>query len=159
MSEMYDTDEIVDLHDGTTCEGDGIAGFNTEAVCYRIEGCSGCDKCWLKCEPKCSNCPSWEGTKSRAPEPGDWVVVQSPVLDLSYKGKWVDAMNMGVGRVAWVKNGNPVDGFQLKFSTTKKEILDQFLYPLSSLRLAMKNDMMIDKMIKTTKEGTPNEDM
>lgn len=135
------------------CQGDKIAGYTMEAECYRLHGCQGCEKCIIPCTG-CSNCPVWP-EKARNPEPGDWVVVQPPILDLSYKGKWVDTMNAAVGRIAWVKKGNPIDGYSLKFSTTKKEILDQFLYPLSSMRLAMENDVVVDKMIKTA----VNEDM
>lgn len=140
-----------------SCEGDKISGYDSDAACYRYEACTGCPKCEIKCEG-CDNCPVWPD-KPRDPEPGDWVVVQAPILDTAFKGKWTPAMEMAVGRLAWVKNGNPVDGFVLRFSTTKKEILDQFYYPLSALRLAFKNDVMVDKMIKTTKEGSVNEDM
>lgn len=142
----------------TTCEGDGISEYNSEAKCYREEACPGCSKCWVKCEPKCDNCPV-HLDKLRAPEPGDWVVVQAPILDLEFKGKWTSAMDLAIGRVAWVKNGNPVDGFHLKFTSTEKNILEQFLYPLTSVRLAMPNDTAIDKMIKTAKEGSVNEEM
>lgn len=145
----------------TLCEGDGVIGFNTEATCYRLDACSGCTKCWIKHPEgeKCSQCPTWEGTKARNPEPGDYVVVHQPILDLTFKGKFTSAMEMAIGRVAWVKNGNPVDGFVLRFSTTEKDILDQFKYPLASLRLAMPSDNAIDKMIKVTKGTGTNESM
>lgn len=141
-----------------SCEGDGIAGYNSEMECYRIQGCPGCEKCQIKCEPKCENCPSWG--EARVPEVGDFITVQAPILSEGYRGpKWTPAMDMAIGRTAWVAKGNPVDGFNLKFVTTKKEILDQYLYPLEALKLAMPNDNTIDKMIKTSKEGSPNEDM
>lgn len=141
----------------TGCQGDKIAGYDTSQACYRTDGCPGCSKCIIKCEG-CENCPP--EAPARTPETGDYVVVKAPIITTSYKGpKWVDAMNMAIGRVAWVKNGDPVNGFSLKFTTTNKEVLDSFLYPLEALRLAMPNDNTIDKMIKTTKEGSPNEDM
>ena len=142
----------------TTCEGDGISGYNSDEKCYREDACAGCEKCWVKCEPKCDNCPVLLD-KLRNPEPGDWVVVQTPILDLEFKGKWTAAMDLAVGRVAWVKNGNPVDGFTLKFTSTEKDILEQFKYPLTCVRLAMPNDIAIDKMIKVAKEGSVNEEM
>jgi hypothetical protein len=142
------------------CEGDSVSSYNSEAQCYRLEGCSGCDKCIIRCSPPCENCPSWAGTKARNPEPGDYVVVQTPILTEAYKGpKWSPAMDLAIGRVGWVAKGNPVEGFSLKFQTTSKEILDQFKYPLEALRLAFPADRSIDKMIKTTKEGSPNEEM
>lgn len=140
------------------CEGDKISGYDTEQTCFRIEACTGCAKCIIKCEG-CDNCPAAWG-KPRDPEPGDYITVQAPIITEAYKGpKWTPAMDMAIGRVAWVAKGNPVEGFTLKFQTTKKEILDQFLYPLEALRLAFPSDRAIDKMILTTKEGSPNEDM
>jgi hypothetical protein len=141
------------------CIGDKVAGYDSSQECYRLQGCTGCSKCEVKCDPPCENCPTWEGTKARDPEPGDYVTVQTPVLDLTFKGKWTPAMEMAVGRTAWVKKGNPVEGYTLKFVTTSKDILDQFAYPLSSLKLAMPNDNAIDKMIKITKQGSINEEM
>lgn len=137
------------------CIGDGIAGYNTDAQCYRIEGCSGCEKCWVKCEPKCEECPTWTpDDKCRAPEPGDFVTVVVPILGLSYKGpRWTPVMQEAVGRTAWVKNGDPVNGYSLKFTTTQKDVLDQFQYPLEALKLAMPRDVEADKMIKNVKEG------
>lgn len=140
------------------CEGDKIAGYDSAQECYRVNACMGCDKCIIKCEG-CDNCPA-PLEKLRAPEPGDYIVVQNPILGLSYKGpKWTPAMDLAVGRTAWVFKGNPVEGYTLRFVTTKKEILDSFLYPQEALRLAMPPDNSIDKMIRTTKEGSPNEDM
>lgn len=140
------------------CEGDKIEGFDSSQTCYSIEGCQGCDKCIIPCSG-CDNCPVWDD-KPRDPEPGDWVTVQTPILTTEYKGpKWSPAMDLAIGRIAWVKKGNPVEGYTLKFTTTKKEILDQFLYPHEALKLAFPGDVSIDKLIRTTKEGSPNEDM
>lgn len=139
------------------CEGDKIAGFDSDQLCYRNEACMGCEKCIVKCEG-CENCPV--ETKLRDPEPGDYVVVKSPIFTEAYKGpKWTPAMDMAIGRVGWVAKGNPVEGFSLRFQTTNKELLDAFFFPLEALRLAMPSDRAIDKMIKTTKAGSPNEDM
>jgi hypothetical protein len=149
----------IKTQESNMCEGDKISGYDSSQVCYRLEGCMGCDKCIVKCDPPCENCPTWEGTKPRDPEPGDQVVVQQPILDLVFKGKWTPAMEMAVGRIAWVKNGNPVDGYTLKFTTTSKDILDQFVYPLTALKLSFPSDHAVDKMIKITKQGSINEEM
>jgi hypothetical protein len=140
-----------------SCEGDKIEGYDTSQVCYKTEACPGCSKCIIKCGG-CENCPP--ETPVRLPEVGDYVTVKTPIITTSYRGpKWIAAMDMAIGRTAWVKKGNPVEGFSLKFTTTKKEILDQFLYPLEALKLAMPADNSIDKMIKISKEGSPNEDI
>jgi len=142
------------------CEGDKIASYDMGQVCYRLEGCPGCAKCIIKCDPPCENCPTWEGTKPRDPEPGDYVTVVQPIITTDYKGpKWSAAMDLAVGRLAWVKNGDPVNGYKLKFTTTSKDILDQFVYPPQALKLAFPGDQAIDKMIKTAKEGSVNEEM
>lgn len=137
------------------CIGDSIAGFNNEAQCYRIEGCAGCDKCWVKCDPKCENCPTWSpDDKCRTPEPGDFVAVVVPVILSTYKGpKWTPVMDMAVGRVGWVKCGNPVEGYTIKFTSTQKDVLEQFKFPVEALKLAMPQDVRADQLIKTTKDG------
>src|SRR3972149_7417063 len=96
------------------CEGDKIAGYDSDQVCYRVEACPGCDKCIVKCTG-CDNCPVY-ADKLRDPEPGDYVVVKTPILTEEYKGpKWTPAMDMAIGRVGWGAKGNPVGGFRLRF--------------------------------------------
>ena len=142
-----------------SCEGDRQAGFKTDEPCYAIEACPGCDKCIIKCEG-CDNCREFENQPLRKPEVGDYIVVAQPLItDIHWKGKWVPAMDMAIGRVGWVRDGNPVDGFHIRFTTTKKDMLSEFLFPHGALRLAMPNDNKVDNMIKTTKAGSPNEDI
>ena len=137
------------------CEGDKVAGFNVYEKCYATEGCPGCPKCIIKCSG-CGNCT--KDQPLRQPEVGDFVVVKPPIISLSYTGpKWTPAMDSAIGRVAWVRSGNPVEGFHLKFSTTQKDILDQYIYPPQALRLAMPEDRAADTMIRTTKERDFNE--
>jgi hypothetical protein len=62
-------------------------------------------------------------------------------------------MELAVGRVAWIKKRNPDGGYNLKFATTEKEILDQFSYPPESVRLAMSDDNRADRFIKQTQMG------
>jgi hypothetical protein len=145
------------IGDKVARDEDGNEMYDTTAECYRIQGCPGCSKCWIKCAG-CDNCTKEETL--REPEVGDYVTVKQPILTPDYKGPaWSDAMNLAIGRVAWVAKGNRVEGYRLKFSTTKKEVLDQFIYPPSALKLALPPDNMVDKLIRTTKEANPNEDM
>ena len=143
-----------------SCEGDRVAGYISSEPCYAIDACPGCEKCIIKCDG-CDNCLDMEQYQTtRLPEVGDYIVIaQALILDTSWKGKWVPAMDMAIGRVGWVKTGNPVDGFSIKFTTTKSEMLDGFVFPQGSLRLAQPQDNSVDQMIKTTKEGSPNEDI
>ena len=143
-----------------SCEGDKRAGYNTSEPCYAIEACPGCEKCIIKCEG-CDNCAPLEQYQTlRQPEVGDYIVIKSSlILDPNWKGKWVPAMDMAIGRVGWVRSGNPVDGFHIRFTTTKKDMLSDFVFPQGSLRLAIPQDNKVDQMIKTTKEGSVNEDI
>ncbi len=141
-----------------SCIGDKVAGYDSSQKCYQLDGCLGCDKCTIECDPPCENCPG--EVKLRAPEVGDYITVQRPILASDYKGpKWNPAQDNAIGRTAWVAKGDPSNGYYLKFNTTKKEILDSFVYPLEALRLAMPEDNTVDKLIRTTKAGDPNFDM
>ncbi len=146
------------------CEGDKIAGQNYDADCYRNEACFGCDKCNILCEG-CENCPkSFDEHEIRQVEAGDYIVVhKKPIIMTSWKKTWNPAMDNAIGRTAYIIEGNPVDGFKLKFDTTNTEILDHFAYPGECMRLAggkhgtaLPDDKSLDKMIKTVKEKDEN---
>ena len=141
------------------CEGDKIEGFDQTAKCWSLEGCAGCKKCIIRCEG-CDNCKELENQTLRKAEVGDFIVIQKSILtDLNSKVKWVPAMDMAVGRTGWVAEGNPVDGFTVKFQTTKTHMLDGFRFPQGSLRLALPPDNAADRMIRQTKESCTNENI
>jgi len=142
------------------CIGDRVAGIDKTAECYRKGECGelGCGKCQIKCTG-CENCAHLGNIALRKPEVSDFVVVKLGVFDPTYKGPaWTPAMDLAVGRVAWVASGDPINGYHLRFQTTSNETLDQFVYPLSSLKLAMPEDVKTNAMIKEVKKGG-NEEM
>jgi len=138
------------------CEGDKVAGINYEAECYAKDACPGCWNCWLKCEG-CENCEELENEKLRDPRVGDYIVVhQKLTLDPNWTGTWSGAMDEGLGRVAYIAEGNPRDGFKLKFTTTNTEVLDHFVWPAGCMKLAMLDDNRSDVLIKRVKGESHN---
>ena len=128
-----------------SCIGDRIAGINKDAECYR-QGCPGCEKCWVYCDPPCENCPT---ATLRDPEVGDFVVVYRKFCGITFKHNWNPAMDEAIGRLAYIASGNKLDGYKLKFTTTNKEVLDSFIYPAESMKLALPQDIKTDQMLKT----------
>jgi hypothetical protein len=130
---------------------DGNEMYDTSAECYRIQGCPGCEKCYVKCTG-CDSCEAKQ-KKLREPGPGDFVVIKPPILSMDSKCNWSKGMDLAIGRTAYIHKGDRVMGYKLKFTTTSKEILDQYLYPVEALRLAMVEDLAADKFIKNTQMG------
>jgi hypothetical protein len=136
------------------CMGDGVGGINVNAKCYASAECNGCGECYIKCEG-CEECTREKVT--REPEVGDFVVVHQKIeKEDGWKNTWNGAMDNAVGRLAWVASGDKQTGYKLKFPTTNTEILSNFFFPPSSVRLATPDDKKIDGMIKIIKEKDDN---
>lgn len=131
------------------CEGDGITAYDTDAKCYRVEGCPGCEKCIIKCSG-CVNCTVVR--KPRDLDVGDYVVIHSKlILDPHWKHTWSPIMDLAVGRVGFIEEMKPQEGYRIRFKTTHSDALSQCWFPKGSLRLAMPGDNKTDKMIKEVK--------
>jgi len=134
------------------CEGDKVLGQNTEAQCYRVDACMGCDKCTIMC-PGCENC-NVEPAKPRELEVGDYIVVASSLItDPNWTEKWTPLMDMAIGRVGYIEEMQVQKGYRVRFKTTKNDSLSDLWFPRGSLKLAMPNDNSTDKMIKEVKKG------
>jgi hypothetical protein len=133
------------------CEGDKVLGQNTEAQCYRVDACMGCEKCIIPCSG-CENCTFEQ--KKRELEVGDYVVVASSLItDPYWTEKWTPVMDMAIGRVGYIEEMAVGKGYRVRFKTTKGDTLTEFWFPRGSIRLAMPDDNKTDKLIKTVKKG------
>jgi len=123
------------------CIGDKIAGINKDADCYRKGECpeTGCEKCQIVCQ----GCDSCSNQTVREPEIADYVAV----YEKSSKG-WKPGMDEGVGMVAYIFSGDRDKGFKLKFQGRNSDDLEKFVWPITSLRLAMPEDVKKSQKIE-----------
>src|ERR1035437_6157121 len=101
-----------EVTDATLCNGDKTLGNDFNAKCFSSGDCSGCETCTIKC-PGCINCATKK--LDRELEVGDYVYVDKKVATKG-KLKWTKKIDQAIGRVAWIKSGDPKKGFILKFS-------------------------------------------
>lgn len=133
------------------CNGDKTLGYDFNAKCYASGSCEGCEACTLVC-PGCANCAPRK--LGRDLEVSDYVYVEKKVAAKG-KGKWTKKIDQAVGRVAWIKTGDPLKGFILKFSPETPTI-EKFLFPSASLRLATTEDVQVSNMIHSLKDQKGN---